>query len=94
MATARKRKTIWVVAILDGGCYAGKQIRRSKTEVEIESLDAFMLAGCGLAGEETLTGELLRFPVEECRFFNDLQAMVTCVSKACQKYGRFTIPVL
>ena len=82
----RKRETIWVVAFPDDACYAGKQLRRSKTEVEVELLDALMLAGCGLAGEGSLTGELRRFPVKLCKFFNDLQAMGTCVIEAIQRH--------
>lgn len=86
-AKGRKRETIWVIAFPDDACYAGKQIRRSKSEVEIELFDAVMLAGCGLAGEGSLTGELRRFPVEACRFFNDLQAMGTCVMEALRKHS-------
>ncbi len=77
-------ETIWVVAEPQDACYAGKQIRRSKTEVEVELLDAVMLAGFGLAGEGSLTGELKRFPVEACRFFNGLRAMGVCVLRACE----------
>lgn len=90
-STYRKRcETIWVVAFPEGGCWAGKQIRRSKEEVEIELLDAVMLAGCGLAGEGSLTGELKRFPVSECRFFNDLQAMGICVMRSLERHLRTT----
>ena len=74
-------KTVWVVALLDGGCYAGKQIKRFKSEVEVELLDALMLFFC-LAGEGSLTGEVKRFPVEACRFFNDIQAMGQCVGES------------
>jgi len=79
------REQIWVVA--DAGCYAGKQIKRNNNEVEIELLDAVMLVGCGLAGDEWLTGELRRFPVEKCRFFNDVQAMANCVFRLLEARG-------
>ncbi len=81
------KKTIWVVALPEAGCYAGKQVKRFKSEVEIELLDAFMLSCFGLAGEGSLAGELKRFPVESCRFFNDIQSMATCVFKACERYN-------
>ena len=78
---------IWVVALPENDCYAGKQIKRGKDEVEVELLDALMLIGCGLAGEGSLTGELRRFPVEKCRFFNDLQAMANCVYRLLEARG-------
>ena len=59
------------------GNFAGIVRQEFAGHFRIELFDSFMLVGCGIFEE---SGELKDFKKEECRIFNDLQAMSLSLS--------------